>query len=92
MKVLPLRKLGDAHSYKVFRPISNLISFSKLFNKIVHHKLVEFLNNQIISVCQFGFHLHIMELLVSPNTYYIASLKNPVHSVNFITAIYYPGY
>ena len=55
-KVLPLHKTGDTRYANNFRQISNLLCFSKLFEKIIYNKLTDYLDrNNIISKCQFGF-------------------------------------
>lgn len=54
--VHPIFKNGDRHSVSNYRPISVLSVFSKIFEKILNEKLVDFLNsNDFFSNNQFGF-------------------------------------
>jgi len=55
-KVVPIFKGGDRLSPDNYRPISLLPNFSKIMEKVVSNRLVEFLDeHKIISNCQFGF-------------------------------------
>ena len=55
-KVLPLFKSGDKFDLVNFRPVSVLVAFSKIFEKIMYNRLVEYLNeNKIITDSQYGF-------------------------------------
>jgi hypothetical protein len=55
-KVIPLFKSGDKSLPDNYRPISLLSSFSKIFEKIVCLRLLNFLeNNNILTPDQFGF-------------------------------------
>ena len=55
-KVIPIFKAGDKSQMDNYRPISLLSSFSKIMEKIVAARLIEFLdNNDILSRWQFGF-------------------------------------
>ena len=54
-KVIPVYKKGDKDHVCNYRPISLLTSLSKLLEKIVYTRLLEFLNIHIISNSQFGF-------------------------------------
>ena len=57
-KVIPIFKAGDKSSMDNYRPISLLSSFSKILEKIVALRLMNFLNNNdILSKWQFGFRL-----------------------------------
>lgn len=54
--VKPLLKKGDASKIENYRPISILVSFSKIFEKIVNNKLVHWLeSNSILNQCQHGY-------------------------------------
>ena len=55
-KVIPVYKKGEKYQVCNYRPISLLTSLSKLLEKIVYTRLLEFLNiHDIISNSQFGF-------------------------------------
>ncbi len=55
-KVLPIYKKGDKSSVTNYRPVSVLPVFSKLFEKIVYNRIVEFIDKyNILSENQFGF-------------------------------------
>lgn len=54
--VKPLHKKGDKHSMNNYRPVSLLPVFSKILEKVMHKRLIDFLNNnKVINKCQFGF-------------------------------------
>ena len=59
-KVCPIYKSGEKNDFTNYRPISLLPSFSKIFEKIVYNRLIEFINsNNVLSVNQYGFrHKH----------------------------------
>ena len=55
-KVVPIFKAGDPLDMNNFRPISLLSNFSKILEKIVHLRLVKFLDSKsALSDKQFGF-------------------------------------
>ena len=55
-KVLPLFKSGNKQNMTNYRPISLLPLFSKIYEKIVHRQLYEYLDKLgILSESQFGF-------------------------------------
>jgi len=55
-RVTPIFKKGSMTDISNYRPISLLNSFSKLFEKIIHAKLVKFFNKyNILHKNQFGF-------------------------------------
>ena len=55
-KIIPIHKKGDKEKVCNYRPISLLTSLSKLLEKIVYSRLLDFLNiHDIISNSQFGF-------------------------------------
>ena len=59
-KVIPLFKSGDKTKVNNYRPISLLLGFSKIIEKCMASRLIEFLNNHnILYKYQFGFrHKH----------------------------------
>ena len=55
-KVVPIHKEGLKTSVENYRPISLLTSFSKVYEKLMHHRIVEFLHtNDILYEGQYGF-------------------------------------
>ena len=55
-KVIPIFKKGDASKNSNYRPISLLSVFSKIFEKIMHERLYNFLElHEILFQMQFGF-------------------------------------
>ena len=55
-KVVPIFKAGATNKITNYGPISVLSFFSKVFEKIIYHKLIEFLDHNGILYCyQFGF-------------------------------------
>ena len=55
-KIVPIYKKGDKSILSNYRPISILSVFSKLFEKLIHKRLLSYLcHNDIISQKQFGF-------------------------------------
>lgn len=54
--IKPLLKGGDSKCINNYRPISLLISFSKILEKIIKVRLITFLeNNKLLSKNQYGF-------------------------------------
>jgi hypothetical protein len=55
-RVIPVFKSGDPSSISNYRPISVLPFFSKVFEKVIYKRLVNFIDhNQIFYKYQFGF-------------------------------------
>ena len=55
-KVLPIFKKDDVQLLNNYRPISMLPTISKVFEKVVHEQLTEFLNvNKLLYNSQYGF-------------------------------------
>ncbi|XP_057299070.1 uncharacterized protein LOC130629748 [Hydractinia symbiolongicarpus] len=58
-KVLPLFKSGDRYEAKNYRPISILPIFDKIIERLMHTRLVSFLDCfNIINTAQYGFQKH----------------------------------
>ena len=55
-KVLPLFKKGDESQPSNYRPLSLLSSLSKVFEKLLHKRMVKFFNkNNLFTPVQYGF-------------------------------------
>ena len=55
-RVIPLYKEGSTADIKNYRPISTLLIYSKIFEKLVHKRMVSFISKyKIIKANQFGF-------------------------------------
>ena len=55
-KVIPVFKADDPTLFSNYRPISILPAFSKLFEKVMYNRLINFLNlHNILYSKQFGF-------------------------------------
>lgn len=55
-RVIPIFKAGDPSDVANYRPISTLSIFNKIFEKILHSRLSNFLTiNNVLSDSQFGF-------------------------------------
>ena len=58
-KVIPIHKSGTKFKTSNYRPISVLPLFDKILEKLMHTRLISFLDkNQIISPSQYGFQKH----------------------------------
>ena len=55
-KVIPIHKTGSTENVNNYRPISVLPIFSKIFEKCLYNRLLNFLNQcNILSNSQYGF-------------------------------------
>ena len=55
-KVTPLHKNGDPHIKDNYRPISVLTQINKIFEKLIHERMVTFeAQHKFLKKCQFGF-------------------------------------
>ena len=55
-EVKPLFKTGEKNNICNYKTISLLTSFSKIFEKVIHNRLTQHINNnQIPTAAQFGF-------------------------------------
>ena len=56
-KVIPVFKADDPTLFSNYRPISSLPAFSKLVEKVMYYRLINFLNlYNVLYSKQFGFH------------------------------------
>ena len=67
-RVIPLFKYGDYNNYNIYRPISILLNFSKLIEKIVLSRLYDYFDKfHLLNDFQSGFrknHFTYMPLLL----------------------------
>ena len=55
-RVIPLYKAGDSMQISNYRPVSIVPLFSKILEKLMYHRLLEYINeNKILYKYQFGF-------------------------------------
>ena len=55
-KIIPLYKAGNKSSIDNYRPISVLPYFSKLYERIMYNRVIQFIEiKNILYACQFGF-------------------------------------
>jgi hypothetical protein len=87
-KVIPIFKQGDTSSPSNYRPISLLPIFSKIFEKILSHRLLNFWNkNNFLYKYQFGFRanhsttLALIELL--------DNIYNWLDDENYVVGVYF---
>jgi len=60
-RVVPIFKSGDVKELTNYRPVSVLPCLSKLFERVVYNRLLEFIEtHRILSECQFGFRKNIV--------------------------------
>lgn len=86
--ITPVYKSGDHGSVTNYRPISLLSSTSKVLERLVYRKLIEFLQGSISSV-QFGFlkgHSTLQQLLLFYNVILSSSLQWDVIFLDFAKA------
>ena len=84
-KVIPIFKnKGNINGLGNYRPISMLSVFSKLFEKLIHKKLYEYLDvNKIINENQFGFRIShsTTHALINATENLYKSLDNNLHTL-----------
>ena len=55
-KLIPVFKAGESKYFTNYRPISILFNFSKIFERVMHNRILEFVNRmEILYSRQFGF-------------------------------------
>jgi len=58
-RVIPLFKSGDKSTFTNYRPVSVLPVFSKILERVIYNRLLDYLNKyKILSDNQFGFRKH----------------------------------
>ena len=54
--ITPIYKNGPKNDVKTYRPVCSLLPFSKILEKIIYNRMIEFIDqNEILSSNQFGF-------------------------------------
>ena len=72
-RVVPIHKEGSKASVENYRPISLLASFSKVYEKLMHYRIIKFLeSNKSLSDLQYGFRQedHVSMLYLRHKIYY----------------------
>ena len=97
-KVIPVFKSGDKHTFNNYRPISILPAFSKLLEKVMAIKLINYLEqHKLIYAHQYGFRpkhstihpiIHLLNQIASENDKshkksYIICIHRPIESVRY---------
>ena len=55
-RITPIFKKGSKTLINNYRPVCNLSHFSKIFEKVIHNRMLDFINkNNILSSTQYGF-------------------------------------
>ena len=55
-KIIPIHKKNALDEFNNYRPISVLPAFSKIIEKLIYNRMIDFLDkHKILSNCQFGF-------------------------------------
>jgi Reverse transcriptase (RNA-dependent DNA polymerase) len=86
-KITPIFKSGDKQNLDNYRPISLLNVFSKIFEKVVHNRLMIFLDiNNILSPSQFGFRKK--HATVHPLTLFTNSVAQSLNAKEHSIAIF----
>lgn len=83
-KIVPIHKSGSYSDHTNYRPISLLSNISKLIEKIVHIRLLNFLNKMnVLSPCQYGFKKNSStELALLDLTHYVSmGIESRLHTI-----------
>ena len=86
-RVIPIYKSGSKRNIKNYRPISTLSSINKIFEKLTHSRISNFIkDHNILSKFQFGFR-------ESSNTtlaifHYVSDLMNTFNTKQYTIALY----
>ena len=86
-KVVPIFKKGDTKNVTNYRPISLLLCFSKILERITHSRLYNFLHNQkFFYTQQFGFReKHFTELAT---TFLVSKITNAMERKELTLGIF----
>ena len=84
-RVVPLFKEGDTTDILNYRPISTLTIYSKIFEKLVHKRLISFISKySLIKPNQFGFQTN-----KCTSDAIVDFLENIYDSFNIKSSVYY---
>ena len=85
--ITPIHKSGDRANISNYRPISLLSCTSKLLERIIYNKSIDFITNTVVSNHQFGFLKHrssVQQLLLLINTIYNSLLTHSPTDVIYL--------
>ena len=86
-KVIPLFKSGDTMLFSNYRPVSVLPVFSKILERLMYNRLLDFINkNNILYLYQFGFRAN-----HSPNLallFLVDKLSNALESGDYVLGLF----
>ena len=86
-KVIPLYKGGDVTCINNYRPVSILPTFSKIFERIMHKRLMSFITKyNILYKFQFGFRQNYSTNMAL--IYLIDKIMSAVDNANFVIGIF----
>ena len=79
-KIIPMHKGDSALSVGNYRPISLLPIFSKIFERLIYNRLIDFVTeNKILSELQFGFQKKTnLQNMLSPQLYLPLMKQNSI--------------
>ena len=83
--ITPIHKGGDKSSVKNYRPVCSLSSLSKIIEKVVHNRMMKFIDqNDILSNKQFGFRKNMGTETALANyiDYILSGLKHKKYTVS----------
>ena len=86
--IVPIFKnKGDKNDISNYRPITKLSYLSKIFEKVIHSRLMHhFMTNNIISHCQFGFQKNVstLDAIVNFTEFIYNALNNKKSCINIL--------
>ena len=86
-RVVPVFKAGQRDNVANYRPISNLSSLNKLFERLTHKRLSSFLDNfNIISHSQYGFRK--LKCTALANFHIVTDLMKTFHDKHYTVALF----
>lgn len=86
-KVVPIFKKGSKSLMSNYRPISITSPFSKVLEKLMHSRLISFLDKfQILYEYQFGFRKHFSTTLALTDV--VNMIQNETYNKNYVLAVF----